>query len=213
MDTQTQRLQAVEKRLHNLEGHCSALAKQNRRLKIAGAVALALIGAFALIAAAAPKPKTVEAERFVLLDNQANERAVLAVRGNGRGEAALILFDKAGRDSVALTEQGLDITFENKAKASMTWRGLRLRDDEGNARVALDMLPLAAPGSFASRLVLYGPQGKAAAAGLYVSPDGTARMSLRDKDARLRMRLSVSKQGSPALWMYDANANTLFEAP
>jgi hypothetical protein len=99
MDTQTPDLEAVVERLGRVE-------KQNRRLKVAGIVALVVVGAVGLLAAAAPKPRTIEAERFVLVDRH-GERAVLAPGQHllGQGEPSFIgltLFDEDGKIRVAL---------------------------------------------------------------------------------------------------------------
>ena len=79
METLAQRLDKVE--------------RENRWLKQAGVVALALIAALVLMGHVVGE-KVIEAERFVLIDSSGDTRAVLAVPEGGSG---LYLYDKKGK--------------------------------------------------------------------------------------------------------------------
>lgn len=99
MATPLKDLSSIEERLGKVE-------RQNRRLKIAGGVALVLIWAVTLLSAAAPKPKTVDAERFVVVDNGGKQRAAFGVSENG---ASLKISNEKGK-TVVLMEVSEDGT-------------------------------------------------------------------------------------------------------
>ena len=69
------------------------LEKANRRLKLAGVLALTLVGCLLLLGVASPD-RTVEAEEFILRDASGNRRAGLAVVAQGPG---LHLYDANGK--------------------------------------------------------------------------------------------------------------------
>ena len=103
MDTEKPDLQAVVERLEKVE-------RQNHRLRLAGAVALLLIGAVVLVGATTPKNtdhstsdfkfKSVEVEKLVVRDKQGETRALLVVDKDGPG---LMLYDSQGETRTSLT--------------------------------------------------------------------------------------------------------------
>ncbi len=91
-----------------LEQRLDRLERENRCLKRAGALALAVIAAVVLMgqATGAKVPKVIEAERFVVRDASGNTRAVLGstvleTTQTGavekRPPSSLVLFDKDGK--------------------------------------------------------------------------------------------------------------------
>ncbi len=113
------------------------LEKANRRLKLAGVLALTLVGCLLLLGVASPK-RTVEAERFILLDANGKPRVRLRMRAEG---PELGLYDANRKTRVAL---------------GMTPNGpkLGLLDANGNLQV---ILGAEAEGP---RLVLFDANGK-----------------------------------------------------
>jgi len=75
MDAQTPELQAVverrcrklAERLETVEGQCGALARQNRLLKIAGAMALVLVAGIFVLDAATPMPEHLDVKRLYVV--------------------------------------------------------------------------------------------------------------------------------------------------
>ena len=93
MNTDTPRMEAVLTRLEAVE-------RQNRRMKIVGAVVLVLVGAGLLMAQAKPgkrvvEAQKVEAEEFVLKDRGGKVRGLWGVLSHGT--TTLMLVDKTGR--------------------------------------------------------------------------------------------------------------------
>ncbi len=84
--------------LPDLAQRVEKLEKANRRLKLAGVLALALVGCSLLLGAASPK-RTVEAEEFILRDANGEVRAILHMKPNGPG---LLFYDANGESRVAL---------------------------------------------------------------------------------------------------------------
>jgi hypothetical protein len=85
---------------NELIARIESLEKKNRRLvRIGGAAILALgsLGAMSLRSAC----DTVSAERFVLLDTQGHQRALLSAYDTG-GVPQLVLYDKKGRAAATL---------------------------------------------------------------------------------------------------------------
>ena len=100
MTTQTPDLQAVVERLEKVE-------TQNRRLKLMGALVLALAGAALLMGQAQPN-RRVEAEMFVLKDANGKVRAELGMAAHG---PVLALYDEDGtrRAALGMAEKGLGL--------------------------------------------------------------------------------------------------------
>src|SRR5205823_4287153 len=89
-------MHAVIERLESLE-------TQNRWLRGAGALVLVSVGTLVLMAQAAPKNRTVEAGRFVVLDSQGRSAAVLSVEG---GEPGLVMKSPHGMASLMVASDG-----------------------------------------------------------------------------------------------------------
>jgi hypothetical protein len=81
----------TEQRLERLE-------RENRWVRRIGAVAVAVAAAVFLIGQGRQEPRVIEAEKFVLLDHEGNERAVLGMRfGRTKRDSAAMLFFKNKR--------------------------------------------------------------------------------------------------------------------
>src|SRR5690348_4956990 len=92
MTCRTSDMQAILERLARLE-------RQNRRLKLGSVAAVAVLGALALMAQDRPQTRTLEAQHFVLKDNNG------VVRGRWDADASgsnLALFDRQQNDRVQL---------------------------------------------------------------------------------------------------------------
>jgi hypothetical protein len=83
----------------NLIERVERLERQNRSLKRVGLSLLLLLSAIGLMGQA-QKNKKVEAERFVLLDEQGRERADLSIRSKG---VALVFLDEGGHKQMSLS--------------------------------------------------------------------------------------------------------------
>ncbi len=83
MSDDPHRAQSIVERLENLEA-------QNHRLKRMGLLALAVVGALALMGQATPQGQTVETREFVLKDSSGTTRAELLMVAGG---PALKLYD------------------------------------------------------------------------------------------------------------------------
>ncbi len=106
-------MESLARRVERVEG-------ENRRLKRAGAVILAVMLALVLMGHVAGE-KVVEAERFVLLDSSGQPRAVLAVAKGGSG---LYLYDNKGKLRAGLVggvadETGLTLYHKN---GKLAWK-------------------------------------------------------------------------------------------
>jgi len=94
------------------------LERQNRQMKLAGAVALVLAASVVLMGQV-PVTRTVEANQFILKDGDGKVRADLAVNANGAG---LTLYDPSGKVRAMLT-------------VTPAGPGLSLHDAKGHSRV------------------------------------------------------------------------------
>jgi len=123
--------------LQNLAARLSRLERQNRWLKIGGLAALAAVGGLLLIGATAP-PKVVEAQQFVLRDENGATAATLTAMQDG---PKLILYGAGEKICAALsvTKDGAN---------------LQLADAQGDRRA---LLGVAADGP---GLVLLDPDDK-----------------------------------------------------
>jgi hypothetical protein len=99
--------------LEGLTTRVETLERQNRRLRL-GAVGLILLGALGSMAAVSPKPRTIEAEQFIIRDSKGRARVTIAtapVSGAAVSlapdEPAIWFSDVKGRDRLILTTDGM----------------------------------------------------------------------------------------------------------
>jgi hypothetical protein len=89
--------------LGNIMARLKRVEVQNRRMKIVGLVVLVLAGAAFVMGKAAPNPKTIEAEEFVLRDESGIRRGLLAITSELSGSGpSLTLFNPDGREQVEM---------------------------------------------------------------------------------------------------------------
>ncbi len=124
MTSDTAELQAIRKRL-------GALEAQNRRLKWSGLSLLAAFSAIGLMGQAAPTPKVIEAQRFVLKDAHGEVRAWLGLFGQG---SELILGDanKEPKLTLKVSEEASDLHFYGEEHS-----GMNLGLDLGNPAISM----------------------------------------------------------------------------
>jgi len=124
MAPEPQELDAVLVRLSRLE-------KQNRRLKWMGVIALAAVSAIFLTGQAAPAPRTVEAEKFVLKDSQGNVRGWMSTIGKG-SELTLGNVNAQPMMRLVVSTDSSDLHLFGGPKS-----GLNLSIDSGNPDISL----------------------------------------------------------------------------
>jgi hypothetical protein len=112
MTPDTPELQAIVERLSKLEG-------QNRRLKRGGAAILAALSTLVLMGQAAPSPRVVEAQRFVLKDANGNVRGWMGVIGKG-SELTLGNVNAQPMMGLMVSEDSSDLHFFGSRKSGMT---------------------------------------------------------------------------------------------
>lgn len=224
-------LESLAERLQRVESDNRRLERQNRRLRAWAVTVLAALTA-ALCLGRAAKPKTVEAQRFVLCDEQGNMRAELAnVPDDG---SKLTLFDGKGRERIRLGMQppalllwgegGMrarlsatdapDLTLWGSQKASATvWAAshaaLTLSDQQAGNTVDLSTRH----GFSTLALEAAGEEGFAGRVQLLAHKNGTSYLTFQDKAGVSRARLGLSEEG-PAAKLMDAEAEAvLWSAP
>ena len=96
-----------EPTLNTLTQRLDRLERENRRLKLAGAIRLLALAAVGAMGQVLPKavPKVVEAEGFALLDAQGKLRAVLSTSGAGLA-LSLMELNRVPRANLALSSSG-----------------------------------------------------------------------------------------------------------
>jgi hypothetical protein len=78
-----------------LEERMQRLEQENRRLKLMGGAVMLLLGVGVVLGfAPAPNPQEIKAEKFVMVDQDGNSRAVLGMEGKN---AALVMSDPTGK--------------------------------------------------------------------------------------------------------------------
>lgn len=202
MDTETPDLHTVVRQLANVEGQCRALAKQNRRLKIAGSVALLLIGAVVLVGATMPKPKVIEAEQFLVRGQDGKARAGLGMfpsrSGDSAPEPGLRIYDNS---SISRIDLGL----------SGATPSLCLRDGQANtsAELALD-----ADGNLSLTFTASGGGDGLVPelVSLELGKDN-AWLMLHDNQGNPRVAVRRDEDGSGHLCIYDRRGRVIWQAP
>ena len=181
----------VEPTMETLARRLDRVERENRRLKQAGVVALAVIAAVVLMGQGTGKvAKVVEAKRFVLLDASGETRAVLT---QTKGGSSLYLYDDKGKLRVGLVSGAADET------------GLSLYDADGERRAILALKPETSPAlRFAAQ-----PKKPQAALGVAHVPT----VLLFDDGGKPRATLLLSSDGSPVLAFNDNIGEVIWSTP
>ena len=190
---------AVMTRLEAVEGRNRGLRKQNRMLKVVSALGLALIGALLLTAAATDQPVEVKAERFILVDGEGRQYAIMGVSADG--EPGLAFLDKTGTVRAALTLVGAPglTLYDSKGKARAALDvpadepRMQLLDEDENTRVIAAVSTLSfldANGTERTHLAVLNNEPHFA----FFDPQGKARVALDVTRGETRMRLFDSNQ-------------------
>jgi hypothetical protein len=124
MTNDTAELQDILKRVNKLEG-------QNRRLKWGGISFLAVLSTFVLMGQAAPTPRVIEAQRFVLKDAKGNIRAWWGLLGQG-SEITLGTTNKQPKMSLKVSDDSSDLHFFGNQNS-----GMSLGLDSGDPSVSM----------------------------------------------------------------------------
>ena len=165
------------------------------------------------VSAAARRGKTVEAERFVLVDASGRQRAALQVLPSGRVD--LSMQDAKGGDSVKLgveADGSASIGFFNPTGQRVALFGqgsdghteLLLSSPEGKGLARLASTP-----NRESALTLYDTKTGRARAGLGVAATGEPALVLLDHNGRARAELSLTAKGTPGLALVDEQGKPL----
>ncbi len=175
-----------ESTLDTLTPRLDRLERENRLLKIGGAILLLGLAAVGAMGQVLPKaiPKVVEAEQFVLRDTKGKIRAGLEVRA--AGAPGLVLYDQNGKARAAL-----NVLADGSP-------GLVLADQTENPRAILT-LPA---DDGAPRLHLSDRNGKIRAM-LNVDTRGPS-LTLWDQNGNIRASLDIDTSG-PSLALWDEN--------
>ena len=153
---------------------------QNRRIRLAGAVVLSMVGTVLIMAQVRPPSQTVEAERLVLRDAMGMARIVLSSGEGEDGAASLTLSDANGnpRGVLVVLRSGV--------------AGIALRDQRGRMRLVGQVDSGGAPS-----LRLLGADAKGRAELSF--REGTAALVFKDSAGADRLVLDQTPQGGPHL--------------
>ncbi len=174
LDTLTQRLDRLE--------------RENRRLKVAGAILLLALAAVGAMGQMTPRavPKVVEAERFVLRDTKGN---ILAIMGTEASGTSLSLYDQKGKPRawLGVTADGAPVLAlfdqNGKDRAGLVLGAdgtpaLALLDQNGKRRAVLSTLVDGTPG------LLFADQNERAGQGWASCRTARPRYSLLTRTGR-----------------------------
>jgi len=194
------------------------LEKQNRMLKWAGGGMVAFACAALLMGQKEPDKKVVEAERFVLKGSGGHTRGTWDV--NAEGATSLTLTDpkdaaaisivvekdgggyitcnrpSGGRMLLQATDEAMGLRFWAKGEKNRPLAAL-LADPEGRTSLALG-------------------GGKENDAPLFITSGGegaVAAINMKATDSQAKVRLGISRDGSPVLIMTDKKGETVHNVP
>jgi hypothetical protein len=204
------------------------LKRQNRTLKRVGLLGLTAVAALLLMGQAAPGSRTIEAEKFVLIDSAGMARAELSMILEGPN---LVMYDAKGnpRAELVVTSDGPRLDFANEAGKIQTvltaykgYNGVLTRNREGELSTFFGVdetgptLEIRDTGGKAGIRLWSTDQGphmsfRDAAgmerAALYLKPDsGLPCIALYDQRGKMMTALLESKSG-PMLGLNDLDEN------
>lgn len=177
----------------NVNERLARIERENRRMKMVGALMLALIAGVFLLAQTTPPTvqETVMAKSFTLVDGSGNIRAALAVKDDG--SAGLRYYDLEGKPR-AFFDIGAD---------GSPYLGFF---KDGKPRATFSTLADGTPG-----LWVYDKDGEGRAF-LCTNEDGSPGLSLFDKDGKVRGAFGVLADGTPTLAFFDKDGKTTWSA-
>jgi hypothetical protein len=158
------------------------LERSNKQLK-AGMLAIGILaGAVGILGAGLPAPKTITAERFVLMDDAGNQRAELSANAkaaalqflNSDGTRALVIAAGSAGNGIFVSDR------KGSARASL------IATDDGTANFAM----MKQGSSHESFVITDNPQGTA--------------LAIRDPNGKDRVNLGYTEKGA-SLGVGDAN--------
>jgi hypothetical protein len=124
MTSETQELHAIQERIRKLE-------VQNQRLRRGLIAIMALVSFVILLGQAAPSPRVLEAQRFVLKDSEGNVRGWMGTIGKGT-ELTLGNVDAQPMMRLIVSTDSSDLHFFGSGKS-----GLNLGLDSGNPDISM----------------------------------------------------------------------------
>jgi hypothetical protein len=154
-------------------------------LAVLAAVSVGVMGQMTM------KNRSVEAQRFVLLDAAGKARGGFIMDAD---RPKLVLFDKSGKARAGL------------ALATDGSPSLALHDGEERPRAGFSLE------SDRVYLSLYGSGGKGSA-GLAVGSDGAVILLLRDREEKERVGVTVTPSGVPTMEFLDKDGRVIWKAP
>jgi len=195
MTSQTPDTQAVLERLQKLE-------RQNRRVKRMGLLALTAVGAVLVVGQAAPKTRTIEAEKFVLVDSAGKIRAELSMMLD---RPSLVMLDEEGkaRADLSVEPDGPRLALSNEAGKLQTeltaYKGLNGLLTYNHAGTASTLL---GQGEAGPALEIFDADGKPHFR--FWSTNQAPQMSFRDAGGKERAVMYLEPHsGSPSIAFYD----------
>jgi hypothetical protein len=184
--------QTVQARLARLE-------RENRWMKRGFLCLGVALAAVFLLAGQAPPPragKTVEAERFVVVDADGKKRGVFGV------DKAFPSWDKA-RPTLALYGKEDQPAFAVNTEGGSS--GLFFQED-GETRLGLAVTK----GKFAGLVIYRNPTDRKSEIGLFYSDDGKPALVFNDPNGRTRAGIILEKGDKPILSLQDENGKIIF---
>jgi len=190
-----------------------SLERENRRMKQAGVVALAVIVAVGLMGQVTQGKvaKVVEAEKFVLRDPVGNEAARLEW-WKSDGSAHLVFVDKKKRVLSSFRNDGFSIVDPDRKILTVMGPGL------------LTLISIGVGGLTISSHSVVLQEKDTIRAALGLSPEGLPSLALYDKDGMSRAELgstslettqtgAVEKRPESSLVLFDKKGKVIWEAP
>jgi len=163
--------------------------------------------------------RTVEAERFVLLGRNGDERGVIRV--NDKGTAAFYLNDESGNEKAEFRvaadgRASLGFYDSNGRRRVVVGEGSTPDSEAGFGIFSTDGNEVAALSSSANgevNLTLYDSKSGLARAGLGLSAEGVPALVLFDQNGKDRAELHVTTKGKAGLALADENGKSIAGLP
>jgi len=164
-------------------------------------------------------PRSVEAEKFVLLGRNGDERGVIQV--SDKGTAAIYLNDETGKERAELKvaadgRASLGFYDASGAKRVVMGQGATSDSQAGFGIFSTDGNQEASFSSLANgevNVTLYDRKSGFARAGLGLSADGVPALVLFDQNGKDRAELHLSTAGKPGLALADESGKSVAGLP
>jgi len=183
---------------------------------VVGGLAAIQFGASLAVAATHRAPRTIKAERFIVVGPNGEERISFQVTKRGVADVAVLDSRGRSRTELRVTPDGAaGLGFYNSEGGKRLVVGLTTEDKAGLSVFSdgRQVIGMSAQRNGEMALTMYDSKTGFARAGLGLGPEGSPALVMLDSQGKPRLQLGLSKDGNGNLAIIDQSGKTTSTVP